>query len=246
MCINIARLPDKYSDLARGFACAQLNRHELIRSAKHPVDLVRSVLDHIKRPVGGKKLSWLCITINDFGIGLAQTVSHALKSRIGSSEKLEVGRFLVDESDLNNEALLIKIASTTDFSAKKVRIPQDLKEVWKTRDEVYPLAGRGYGLVYCIGFIARTYGRMRIRSGCVELDIFPKPDTPMEENVWSNPTKAAARLKEGDFPFDVEERYLSVEEGLFPGTQLMIEIPVYTWIDRSTKDADYDCVGGDY
>ena len=126
---------------------------------------------------------------------------------------------------------MLQVASTTDFSSKHVRIPQsedEKGEEWPDLDKAFPLAGRGYGLVYCMGFIARNFGRMRIRSGPIEIDFFPHAEAVLKKEIWTNVAKATDVLQH-DFPFDVKSRNLSPDHSIFPGTQILIEIPVEVW-----------------
>ena len=190
-------------------------------------------------------MAWLSITINDFGIGLTKAVSVSLKERLDRYDSLKIGRYHVTKDTLNNEALLIEIAISTDFSAKMLRLSSDKcegkreiqegeSEKWEGENETFLLANRGYGLIYCVGFIARTFGRMRIRSGSTELDIFPKAEAVLNQEVWSNVVRAEQELEE-NFPFEIVRKMLDATQRSFPGTQILIEIPVWKSFGKPTQ-----------
>lgn len=224
-------LPAEYRSRARGFACAQINKRPLVEHDAYPKVLVGSVLEGIKRGITGKDWQWLCISINDFGVGLTNKVSRFLASYLRHSPTVHVGRFRVDGSALEDHVQLAQIAATTDFSSKTVRTVDD--ELWRSGDKEVRLAAKGYGLVYCVSFIARTFGRMRVRSGPAEIDILPKPETPLMQDVWSNVDRASVRLQEHfSDDFNVRTNLLSEESASFPGTQIAIEIPVEVWTTR--------------
>jgi hypothetical protein len=222
-----SELPDTYASKSRGFACAQVNQYPLIRSDRHPHELVTAVLEQVRPATRNKKWQWLTVTVSDFGVGISNKVSRFLRERSSGGAHLKAGRFSISDDTLLDHATLIQIAATTDFSTKLVHVAKDY--AWVVQGEEYPLAGRGYGLVYCIGFIARMGGRMRVRSGPAEVDILPRPELILQQDVWSNVERSAEALRQDLPPFDVVTRSLPPDQAMFPGTQIVLEIPVEDW-----------------
>jgi len=212
-------------NIARGFACAQIIKQPLIDNPAIPLDLCAAVLEYI-RP-GHRKKEWriLSITINDYGIGLAENLRRDLAQKLKNRGPFEIGRFVVSDELLHDDPTLIEIAVTTDYSSKTIRHPTE--ELWETQDEKIKLEAKGYGLVYCIAFIGQRFGRMRIRCGGTEVSIFAKPETPLKEVFYVN-TSQLSEILQNKFHhyFDLIATTLPEEEKGFPGTQVSIEIPV--------------------
>lgn len=233
-------LPSSYSSRARGFACAQIHKWPDITDKDAPQEIVDAVLDTLKERIRGKQRSWLTITINDFGVGIAAKVEEVLGRLLTDKRVINVGRFRVDSAVLGDSSVLLQIAATTDFSSKTIRTPRE-DDVWTDGEEEIRLAARGYGLIYCVGFIARTYGRMQIRSGPTEITVIPKPDTPLKHQIWSNVEAASDELsRQFDDDFFLRVRGLGKADTSFPGTQIVIEVPVEVWpnpSDATSRDS---------
>jgi hypothetical protein len=210
---------------AQGYACAQINRHFLFGNDVIPEVLVCSVLEHLRPAIRKKMWKYLSITISDYGVGISNKLTRYFEEKCSAGRKVRVGRFDVDSATAGDHRLMVEIAATTDFSTKTVRRPSD--EQWKSGTETVTLAAKGYGLVYCLAFIAKHFGRVNIRSGSVSVSIYPKPDTPLSRDLLQNVGEASSALQEcfSEF-FLIQPRNLPPEEAHFPGTQILLEIPV--------------------
>jgi hypothetical protein len=130
----------------------------------------------------------------------------------------------LDDLDNLADEELIQIAVATQFSRKEFR--QDI-DTWEAGDQLVRLAGRGRGLLYCLGFLVRVFGRLRIRSGGVEMDVCPTASQFMRRSEWVNIEDIEKHLEErGLSSFHTVCRRLDNEERKFPGTQILVEIPV--------------------
>ncbi len=220
----------KESNSAKGFTCAQISKFPLINNDKvddAKIDIVIAALEQIKRGTKGKTWKFLCVTINDFGIGLHNKIANDIKEKDLLGKK--IGKFEIDKNLLESPIKLIQIALTTDYSSKKSTTSNI--ETWNTKSGNIVLGPRGYGLIFIMDFIARTCGRMQIRSGPVILDVFSKVSASLEQQKWQDDlVSITERLENFEQYFIMVERNLSNEEGKFPGTQIMIEIPVEVFI----------------
>ncbi len=219
-------LPDSYISRARGFACAQINQIPIITSKKYSQWIVESALKQVKKPIQGKKWKWLSITVNDFGIGLSNKISSFIKKKIVPGDTVKFGNYCLSTKNADDHEMLIKVAVMTSFTTHMHYSANDT--MWNAGDYSCMLAERGKGLVYCMGFIAGKCGRMRLRSGNVEVDFFANPDNLLAPNIWEDPNKVVEYLEHGS-AFDIVPNPLHVEQSRFPGTQLLIEIPVEVW-----------------
>lgn len=152
------------------------------------------------------KGTFISITVNDFGVGIHQRV---MERKQGLSVE---------------EAILY--AFTTNFSSKS----QEEQEYWKYNRETkgIRLEHKGFGLLYCLLFVFKNLGRIKICAGDVELKMFTRIDfwadnftccnTPVEFlNLLNLPEKGYKKV------FDVEVKKLDSKG--FVGTQILIEIP---------------------
>jgi hypothetical protein len=216
---------------SQGFACAQINRRPLFGDEVLPDALVKSVLEHVRKPTSKKLWKYLSITIADYGVGLSNKLSEYFNDKCRDTTNVEIGRFNISRKNLSDHALMIEIAATTDFSTKMVRrsTGEDQSENWADRIK---LAARGYGLVYCLAFIAKHFGRINIRSGPVSFSIFPKPTTPLQRELLENVGEFATSLQHRfNELFIAQAAPLSITEQHFPGTQILLEIPVETFFE---------------
>lgn len=213
--------------LSAGFACAQINKFFLIDNHRYPPELCAATLEQVRPRIKGKDWRFLSISISDYGIGLCERIRKDLLDKYASLGEFDVGTYHVTKEMIADEGAILRMAISTDYSSKKVR--HDWDEKWIHQDGEQRLEAKGYGLVYCMGFIARTFGRMQIRSGGARLSVFAKPEAPFEA-VWQN-TADSSRVMERSFDtyFDVSQDALSDAESQFPGTQVLIEIPVQVW-----------------
>lgn len=196
-----------------GFACAQINKYP--NSPKW--DLEKTKMLFFNDGPFRKEWRFLTITINDFGVGLVNKIRKSLLEQI-KDDGFECGRFFVDNEFIKSDYNLMLLAITTDFSTKYFEQEEKFLE--------HKLANKGFGFVFCISFIAKKIGRMEIRSGASKLTIIAK-DEAYKYFQWNNTGDANSLLQQKfDSFFDVFEEILSEDEAKFPGTQLIIEIPV--------------------
>lgn len=211
---------------AQGYACAQINRYPTIQNTSYPMDLLASVLEMKKEKT--KKRVWRILTISicDYGIGMAHKIGNALTEKLDLfHEEFKYGRYTVDRQFLLNDGLKMQLAFETNYSSKDVL---DINELWSLKeDKTLKLSRKGHGLVYCLGFIAEAFGRIEIRSNAAILRIFAKSEAPLEQNIWEQ-VDSLPRVLEDKFEeyFDIEIIKLKNSEKYFPGTQILLEIPI--------------------
>ena len=232
-----SELPSDYTTKSRGFACAQINPISTIVSPQFDDLLIKAALDHKKKSRKQSQWKWLCISVNDFGVSISKKVYDFLFSKNDKDQK--IGRYTIRSTDKENDSLLIKVAATTDFSTKLIHAPQDEEDNWSTKEEDIPLAGKGHGLIYCLNFIGKTCGRMRIRSRSVEVDFFIKVEAFLDSSIWENieNTELFLREKSEDI-LVIETRIIPENASRFPGTQILIEVPVEIWFDKDEPEKD--------
>ena len=223
-----SRVNMKDKTKAKGFACAQIISYPLIRSDDYSMTVIASGMESVRTRLKGKKWKILSITINDFGNGIVENVRKDLKSKLESAPgSFKAGRFTIDESKLADDAELLELAISTDYSSKPISIEQE--EEWDTDNGPLKLSRKGYGFIYCLSFIAGWFGRMRIRSNAVVLDIFAKYEALQKYSFWQSADMITVcdklQLHFDDW-FEKKVRVLSDSEKKFPGTQILIEIPV--------------------
>jgi len=203
-----------------GFACAQIIQTPLLNKPKVDSqainDLVHTQWQNVK-----KKIQFLSITINDFGIGLANKIRLDLQNR-KDTKPLHYQNCLIDEEFINSDKKLMLLAIATDFTTKTYDHDERFLE--------YRLENKGFGFIFCLSFIAKNLGRMAVRSGSSRLLFIAKPNAYFAE-CWKNISVAADTLiNDFNLYFDVIDVPLTEEETLFPGTQILIEIPVEVFL----------------
>ncbi|MEP5765199.1 MAG: hypothetical protein ABJ308_11415 [Halieaceae bacterium] len=212
-------------DRPQGFACAQINKLPLVEldDARADIDIVYAALETQKERTKYRVFRWLSISVNDFGIGIPKK----LRTHFGNFPPPQCyGRFEQIDSDfVSDDEKLILLASTTGFSTKTISSPSE--ESFESQEGQTRLARRGYGLVFSLGFIAKSIGRMRIRSQSSEVTISALPERSINPDLWSNIETIAEQLESNfESNFIVETRQLDALESAFPGTQVIIEIPI--------------------
>lgn len=200
--------------LINGFTCAQINYKPLIEfqdekeEAAYTESVFLSLSQKTEKFILDKKNwgSFISITVNDYGVGIHNKVRE-LNKQCSSTE----------------EAILY--AFTTNFSSK---IFESQDEYWdyKEDSEGIKLEHKGFGLLYCLMFVFKNLGRIKICSGNVELELFAKIDTWAEGIICNTPVDFLNLLTgpEGYKKFfHVEIKKLNFDD--FVGTQILIEIP---------------------
>lgn len=210
-----------------GYICAQFVRHPPLDK---PEPKMQPLFDLLKvyENRSKKGLQYLCITINDFGIGLVNKIRMELRNDLNERSSFRKGRFDIDSIFLDDDAKLILLAVTTDYTSKKLDKPSTVKKS-DLNDEKFlehKLASKGLGFLFCMGFIARYYGRMEIRSGKAKVLIMAELNAMFAE-FWKN-TKRIAEVLDQEFDKYFKTIFfdLSEDEGVFPGTQIIIQIPI--------------------
>ena len=209
-------LDDKY--LNSGFTCAQINKYPLLNIPKVNPELLNDLF--YKEQSRNEKQNWkyLSITINDFGVGLAEKLRSDLRNKL-NGQMLEIGRFKIDKEFIQDDSKLIELAVTTNFTTKSY--DRTIEKFLEKK-----LVNRGYGYIFCMAFIAKNFGRMEVSSGRVKLLFMAKP-TALFEDCWHNMTTVSDLLQNHfEKYFEISTIQLTSEESRFPGTQLLIEIPV--------------------
>lgn len=196
-----------------GFTCAQINHFPIIKyfeenKEKNYTEAVFLSLSQKDNKYYSRG-SFVSITVNDFGVGIHDRVIKKTRS-----------------SSISDAILY---AFTTNFSSK---VFENEDEYWKydLKSKGIKLEHKGYGLLYCLLFVAQNLGRIKICSGNIELKLFTKIDfwaggdiincdTPVEFlNLLDADNKSYKRI------FDIEIKQLN--SGNFVGTQILIEIPI--------------------
>lgn len=200
--------------MINGFTCAQINSKPIIKfiDEKKENQYTESTFLALsqyneKYALDKKNLgSFISITVNDFGIGIHKRVMEKKKC-------------------FSNEQAII-FAFTTNFSSK---IFENEAEYWKYNGESkgIKLEHKGYGLIYCLMFVFKNLGRIKICSGNIEMKLFSKIEKWAKTQVCSTPIDFLALLNANDRGFekyfDLEVKKLTYDD--FLGTQILIEIP---------------------
>ena len=201
-----------------GFACAQINKYPLLNVPKIDFTMIQALFHNEKTNSSNRNWQFLSITINDFGIGLSSKLRSDLRNKL-VGEDLLIGRYKIDKEFLESDYKLMLLAASTDFTTKTY----DRKE---ERFLARKLENKGFGYIFCLAFIAKNYGRMEIRAGKSKIRFIAKPNACLED-IWSNITEVTELLQDKfDDYFTIQESKLSPQESRFPGTQVLIEIPV--------------------
>ncbi len=196
-----------------GFTCAQINSYPIIKlqDDKEEKKYTESLFLTLSQNnedffLNDKNMgAFISITVNDFGIGIHKKV--------------------LEKKHCASKAEAIIQAFTTNFSSK---ILENI-EYWKynTESEGIPLEHKGYGLLYCLLFVFKNLGRIKIYSGGIEVNMFTKIE------AWANHLRCYTPVdfvnllnkKEKGYEdfFDIEIKESDCDE--FVGTQILIEIP---------------------
>lgn len=200
--------------MINGFTCAQLNLFPIVTFNNHHKEknyteaafLTLSQRDENSFILNKKNWgSFISITVNDFGVGIHSKV-------------------LERYPDISIEDAIM-MAFTTNFSSKMI----ENEEFWQVNNGVdkIPLEHKGFGLIYCLMFVFKNLGRIKICSKNIEIKLFTKLDNWIRESMWCTPVDFLALIKTKGYLklFDMEVKKL--EFGDFVGTQILIEIPTY-------------------
>ncbi len=228
---------ERIKDEIRGFASAQINKLPLIATSKPLKKTIARLkypdMDFDKKEYD-KRIRYLSIAIDDFGIGLISRVKPDVINRVKSSDAYfhEYDKNTIHEKQ---DDFFIRLAVTTDYSSKRRR---------SATDEQVDLGGRkvilhekGYGLVYCLLFIGRRFGRMEIRSGAAKVQFLSTVQCYNALKEIGLTEALALFKKESKDLFEINPIDLEEDEQLFPGTQIIIEIPVdYRWVEKDSEN----------
>lgn len=198
-----------------GFTCAQINSSPIIqfcnesREKKYTesVFLALSQQKQKFRLDNKNKGSFISITVNDFGIGIHKKVRER------------------NQSLSTKDAIIY--AFTTNFSSK---ISESEQEYWRIGAEKsgVKLEHKGFGLLYCLLFVFKNLGRIKICAGNIEISLFSKID------FWANnyqkcntPVDFLSLLTSNgiDYTAIFESEVKELDQNEFVGTQILIEIP---------------------
>ncbi len=207
-----------------GIACAQINKFPIIQNKEYSLKDISGILELVKKRTKGKVWKFLSISICDFGVGINSVIRTDLKSKL-TSEKSDftIGEFTVNEELLADDYKLIEIPIRTEYSTKTL---SDKREDWTiSKERKLVLSRRGRGYIFCICFVGEFFGRMQIRSNNYVLDVFAKESAALRSTKWRTEPEESLAIIEKEFGnyFQIIQKK---EKGFFPGTQIIIEIPV--------------------
>lgn len=208
----------------KGFACAQIIPKPLLNEPQIDIDKLKDLLYKEWKRVE-KEWQFLSITINDFGVGLSNKIrSDLLNYKTNFVQK--IGRFNIDTDFINDDWSLMLLAASTDYTTKHL----DKRSEGDNNFLEKPLEGKGFGFIFCMAFIAMNYGRMELRSAASKILFIAKPEAYWK-NFWRNSFDASQALQDNfDKYFIATRTDLTPEESSFPGTQVLIEIPVEVFL----------------
>lgn len=200
--------------MINGFTCAQLNLLPIITfedfikedTYTHTVFLSLSQRDENRFILNKKNWgSFISITVNDFGVGIHSKV-------------------LEKYPNISIEDAVMK-AFTTSFSSKEC----EYEEFWQVRNNVTKirLEHKGLGLIYCLMFVFKNLGRIKICSKNVEIKLFTKLDAWVRESSWCTPVDFLNLIQTRGYLELFEMEVKKNDFGDFVGTQILIEIPTY-------------------
>jgi len=238
-----AGIEDSNSIYSSGFACAQIYPYSKIKHNNIEKDLLGSIISYIRKQPQEDGFNYLAISINDWGVGIIERVLSAIEVNIDKSvrnRKIDKGELLkiAAMSDFTSRLKVVKdsdfetmgnIDSKDYFNSLRQIIDDEKREFWiDEKGNRIPLEPKGYGLVYCLGFIFLTVGAIRIRCGEHELYITPKiSEYNEDESDWKSSWKTAQLIKKNlNKYFNYKVVKIPASQKLFPGTQILIEVPV--------------------
>lgn len=197
-----------------GFTCAQINSMPIIKffdedkehNYTESIFLALSQSDNRYMLNRNNLGAFISITVNDFGVGIHNKVMEK-------------------QSDKSKEEAVL-CAFTTSFSSKMY---ENEAEYWQYSADSHgiQLEHKGYGLLYCLMFVFKNLGRIKICAGDIEIKLFTKIEQWACTKICNTPVEFLNLLgKEEDGYkkyFDIEVNQLKY--GDFVGTQILIEIP---------------------
>lgn len=200
--------------MINGFTCAQINNKPIIKlndeieEMRYTESLFLALSQRNNNYVLDNKNrgSFISITINDFGVGIHKRV--------------------MDKKQCYSIEQAIIYAFTTNFSSK---IYENETEYWQYNVESkgIKLEHKGYGLLYCLMFVFKNLGRIKICSGNIEMKLFAKIEEWAKMEICKTPVDFLNMLNTSDRGykeyFDLEVKKLKYND--FLGTQILIEIP---------------------
>lgn len=198
-----------------GFACAQINSQPIVKfldevkENRYTESLFLALSQRTEKCFLNRKNygSFISITVNDFGVGLHNRVIE--KKKFSSNEQA------------------IIFAFTTSFSSKNF---ENEDEYWQYNvdSKGIKLEHKGYGLLYCLMFVFKNLGRLKICSGNIEINFFARIEEWAKIRECNTPIDFLDLLnaseREYEKYFNLEVRKLAYD-GFF-GTQILIEIPI--------------------
>lgn len=200
--------------MINGFTCAQLNQLPIVtfnnadKEKKYTEAAFLTLSQRDENSFVLNKKNWgsfISITVNDFGVGIHSKV-------------------LENYPDISIEDALM-MAFTTNFSSKVL----EYEEFWQVNNNVdkIPLEHKGFGLIYCLMFVFKNLGRIKICSKNIEIKLFTKLEAWMRESKWCTPVDFLGLIKAKGYLDLFEMEVKKLEFGDFVGTQILIEIPTY-------------------
>lgn len=200
--------------MINGFTCAQLNLLPLVtfnsteKEKKYTEAIFLTLSQKDENSFALNKKNWgsfISITVNDFGVGIHNKV-------------------LEKYPDISIKDAIM-MAFSTNFSSKLL----EYEEFWQVNNNVnkIPLEHKGFGLIYCLMFVFKNLGRIKICSKNVEIKLFTKLESWIRESIWCTPVDFLALIKTKGYLDLFEMEVKELEYGDFVGTQILIEIPTY-------------------
>lgn len=200
--------------MINGFTCAQLNLLPIVtfnstdKENKYTEATFLTLSQKDEYSFALNKNNWgsfISITVNDFGVGIHSKV-------------------LENYPDISIKDAIM-MAFTTNFSSKVL----EYEEFWRVNNNVdkIPLEHKGFGLIYCLMFVFKNLGRIKICSKNVEIKLFTKLEAWMRESMWCTPVDFLGLIKAKGYVDLFEMEVKELEYGDFVGTQILIEIPTY-------------------
>lgn len=224
----------KNDDIPRGMVSAHLykypnikriNNEELINH-KDEVTLVQSWINFSRRSEQDRiPIEFLTITIDDYGVGLINNINNYYEKSHNIS------------STLTPKELIFK-AITTRFTTKTVH--DNSQDIFYTENAPHALTKKGYGFLWCLYYIAKYYGKMKLCTSKYILLLSSKldPNFTLSENNMNNMSHFY-KLIENKFDSLFECKFIedkdyskSNPKNLFPGTQISIEFPIMSISQR--------------
>ena len=200
--------------MINGFTCAQLNLLPIItfedskKEKKYTEAIFLTLSQGNENCFALNKKNWgsfISITVNDFGVGIHSKVLEKYP----------------DVSVID----AIMMAFTTNFSSKVV----EYEEFWQIDNSIdkIQLEHKGFGLIYCLMFVFKNLGRIKICSKNVEIKLFAKLEAWIRESMWCTPVDFLDLINDKGYLEFFEMEVTELDYGDFVGTQIFIEIPTY-------------------